>query len=53
MDAFLDEVHKKRVSDEIRKRNKENKLQLKIKPKTELSRDGKPKGSGNFGKICY
>jgi hypothetical protein len=27
MDAFLDEVHKKKTSDEIRQRNKEKKLQ--------------------------
>ena len=36
-DAFLDEVHKKRVSDEIRQRNKEKKIQRESTAPSDLS----------------
>ncbi len=36
-DDFLDEVHKKRVSDEIRQRNKEKKIQRKSTVPSDLS----------------
>ena len=37
MDDFLDEVHKKRVSDEIRQRNKEKKIQRESTVPSDLS----------------
>ena len=36
-DDFLDEVHKKRVSDEIRQRNKEKKIQRESTVPSDLS----------------
>src|SRR5581483_9667355 len=37
MDDFLDKVHKKRISDEIRQRNKEKKIQYKLTVPFDLS----------------